>query len=153
MGNGYALEILLSNDHTVVHHSEHETATTAMYTLGALGYPEHTITDIADHETGSYFGLTGHDHLYVKVSRLDRRARPTYDFVITVRITGTRDGWSRTILDTPKFVLVSNAQFGSIYTWTTARSAVYEMFRGLTEPEDSWHVSIHPFEHSACANH
>lgn len=145
--NGVALEIRLSDDHSVIHTSEHGARGNAIATLSALGYPLDTHDIIQIDDSGAVFlGLRGHDHLYVKISSLSRPARQTFDFVVTVRITGVRDGWSRTILDTPKFVLASDAGGGCIYTWVTAHSAAMDMFRDIARPGDSWHITLAPFE-------
>lgn len=66
-----------------------------------------------------------------------------YNWRVHVRITGTRDGWGRTLVDTPTFELRSNAQFGGI--WSSAdsvASVARDMFAGLTESGDQVHVTV-----------
>jgi hypothetical protein len=66
-----------------------------------------------------------------------------YDWRVQVRITGTRDGWSKTLVDTPVFELRSNAQFGSI--WPSANGVAKtarDMFANLVQPDDQIHVIV-----------
>lgn len=66
-----------------------------------------------------------------------------YDWRVQVRITGTRDGWGSTLVDTPTFELRSNAQFGGIWSSTdTVAKVARDMFAGLVQPNDQIHVSV-----------
>lgn len=143
---GYVTEIFLSNDHTRIHRSEHHNQSDALETLVALGYPRHTQNLVQVSGLEAFYSLTGADHLYAKISRIERAPKPTYDFVVTVRITGKRSGWNTTVLDTPKFVLMSNTAQGSIYTYATVRNVIRDMFGLIMQLGDEMHVTIQPLE-------
>lgn len=59
-----------------------------------------------------------------------------YNWRVHVRITGTRDGWGRTLVDTPTFDLHNNTKPD------TVASVARDMFAGLTEPDDQVHVTV-----------
>lgn len=66
-----------------------------------------------------------------------------YNWRVQVRITGTRNGWGRTLVDTPAFELRSNAQFGAIWSSADTVAAVaHAMFVELTQPDDQVHVTV-----------
>lgn len=144
---GYSLDILTADSHTAIHSSEHYTHEDAISVLPALGYPHESRVLTTIHDYSEFYTLRGHDHLYVRIERLyGRPPKVVNDFVVTVRITGTRDGWSRTILDTPKFVLMSHPTSGGMYTWATAHAVAREMFAGLMTDADTMHITVHALE-------
>lgn len=62
---------------------------------------------------------------------------------VTVRVTGTRNGWNVTLVDTPTFELRSNAQFGSIYSSADmVESVARDMFSRIAAPDDTIHVTV-----------
>lgn len=66
-----------------------------------------------------------------------------YDWRVQVRVTGKRDGWSRTLVDTPAFELRSNAQFGGVWSSPdTVAKVARDMFAGLVEPDDQIQVTV-----------
>lgn len=142
--NGHSLEILCGT--TVTHRSEHWTYAEAIQVLDALGYPASTHTIAASTGASHFLTLAGHDHLNVKITRLHRDPEVAYNFVCTVRITGVRDGWYRTILDTPKFCLISNVGAGGIYTYGTVPGVLREMFGGLMQDGDTFNFTVHAIE-------
>lgn len=66
----------------------------------------------------------------------------SYDHRVQVRVTGTRDGWSRTLVDTPVFELRSNAQFGGIWTQQDAVLVARNMFASLLQTGDVMRIDI-----------
>lgn len=67
----------------------------------------------------------------------------TYDWRVQVRVTGERNGWARTLVDTPTFELRSSAQFGGIWSDHETVSAVArDMFVGLAMSGDEIHVTV-----------
>ncbi|ORW08448.1 MULTISPECIES: hypothetical protein [Mycolicibacter] len=67
----------------------------------------------------------------------------SYDWRVQVRVVGCRDGWDRTLVDTPIFELRSNAQFGGIWADPqTAAQVAAQMFSGLTAPGDQTYVTV-----------
>lgn len=146
-GRGFALEILLFSDRTVIHRSEHYTRDAALNVLPALGYPTNVSGTLINYNGSTEIHtLHGFDHLLVKLSRLPRDPKLTFDFLVTVRITGVRAGWNTTVLETPKFALVSNAGSGSIYDYPSVRQAVRNMFKPSMRDGDEMHVTIQPLE-------
>lgn len=66
-----------------------------------------------------------------------------FNWRVQVRVTGTRDGWGRTLVDTPTFELRSNSQFGGIWSSADAVAKVaYRMFNRLALPADQVHVTV-----------
>lgn len=66
-----------------------------------------------------------------------------FNWRVQVRVTGKRDGWSRTLVDTPTFELRSNTQFGGIWSSAdTVAKLARDMFAGLVEPADQVHVTV-----------
>lgn len=66
-----------------------------------------------------------------------------FNWRVQVRVTGTRDGWGKTLVDTPTFELRSNAQFGSIWSSPDIVAKVArDMFAGLVTADDQTHVTV-----------
>ena len=68
-----------------------------------------------------------------------------HDFAVQVRITRTEDGWHQTVVDTPTFYLLSNAQFGTIHTADTVEKTAANMFAGLMREGDEIFVTASPY--------
>lgn len=67
----------------------------------------------------------------------------SYDYTVVVRVVGTRNGYTSTVVDSPTFCLLSNAQFGSIYgSVGDAEAAVRRMFEPLLAEDDELFIDI-----------
>ena len=76
-----------------------------------------------------------------------------FDHRISVRVTGQRDGWFRTMVNTPVFELRSDAQFGGVWTQSDAVKVARDMFAGLAQPGDVIHIDISGLDGSDFTSH
>lgn len=65
-----------------------------------------------------------------------------YDWRVSARVIGQRNGWSRTLVDTPTFELRSNALYVGIWDRDAALAVVRDMFTGLMAPGDELYITI-----------
>lgn len=66
-----------------------------------------------------------------------------FNWRVQVRVTGTRDGWGSTLVDTPTFELNSNPQFGGMWVSPDGvAKAARDMFARLAQPDDQIHVTV-----------